>query len=182
MTKKEKIRDWMNKYLTKQFIFSIDTVPEDECLLETDVILAYLHSQGMVLEEERKSSDNFTGRKEIVKEVGKKIDKECFIDEPALNKKISDWLGVSPYAEYPAGYSYPEFTESLDLCLRHIAPELKESLELNVVSFRRCKAGPWSVVLGWNRDEVIDEVVAEHEELPLAFCLAVEKVIDRIEK
>ena len=47
MTKQEEIQEWINKYLTKQFIGS--GLPEDECRNEAKKILSYLHSQGIRL-------------------------------------------------------------------------------------------------------------------------------------
>ena len=55
MTKQEEIREGINHYLTKQFICDEDReVPEDECLHEANALLAYLHSQGVVIKVEKK--------------------------------------------------------------------------------------------------------------------------------
>ena len=49
MTKQEEIINWINKYLTRQFIYDPKELPEDECLEEAKEIIVYLQSQGAVL-------------------------------------------------------------------------------------------------------------------------------------
>ena len=39
--KREEIRNWLNRYLTEQFICSSDELPDDECLKEAKEILKY---------------------------------------------------------------------------------------------------------------------------------------------
>ena len=53
MTKQEKILDWINKYLTEQFIGGVTELPSDECRNEAKAILLYLQSQGGRLKVDR---------------------------------------------------------------------------------------------------------------------------------
>lgn len=48
---REEIEEWINKYLTKQFIYDPKELPDDECLAEAKEILSYLHSKGVVTDE-----------------------------------------------------------------------------------------------------------------------------------
>jgi len=57
MTKQEEIKEGINQYLTKRFICDIDgEVPSDECLHEANALLAYLHSQGVVIKVDKVDS------------------------------------------------------------------------------------------------------------------------------
>jgi len=47
MSIQEEIRDWLNKFLTRQFISEPDMLPNDECLAEAEEILQYLDSKGV---------------------------------------------------------------------------------------------------------------------------------------
>ncbi|MBU2118779.1 MAG: hypothetical protein KJ954_14420 [Alphaproteobacteria bacterium] len=52
MTKQEEIREWINRYLTKQFIAPPESLPEDECRGEAKAILTYLDSEGVVVKKD----------------------------------------------------------------------------------------------------------------------------------
>ena len=52
MTKQEEILEWINKYLTEQFIGDPSDLPEDECRKEASVILSHIVSEGGVIPEE----------------------------------------------------------------------------------------------------------------------------------
>ena len=47
MDKQEEMAEWINKYLTGQFICDPTELPDDECRNEAREILSYLHSQGV---------------------------------------------------------------------------------------------------------------------------------------
>ncbi len=48
MTKQSDLLNWLNKYLTKQFICDPKELPDDECLNEAKEILSFFQSQGAV--------------------------------------------------------------------------------------------------------------------------------------
>lgn len=58
MAKQEEIRQWINKYLTQQFICDLSLLPDDECLSEAKAILMYLDSRGVGIKVERKEPFN----------------------------------------------------------------------------------------------------------------------------
>ncbi len=53
MAKQEKIQEWIDEYLTNQFIGDTKDYPP-ECASETKAILKYLKSEGMVLKVDTK--------------------------------------------------------------------------------------------------------------------------------
>lgn len=50
----EEMREWINKYLTKQFVGDPSEVPDDECRNEAKEILSYIHKHYATKIEEAK--------------------------------------------------------------------------------------------------------------------------------
>ena len=125
------------------------------------------------------------------------------INEQELNKKLAEWVGWThiPYKKHPDGYKIndacwlepdykvftlehwkfnpPDFTESLDACFKWLVPEVidnveKDSIEISILCpMVGCEF--WVVHIR-NRQVTIGQASAET--MALAFCLAIEKLID----
>ena len=115
-----------------------------------------------------------------------------------LNKKIAEWVGLK-LAKEPSfdgfyyfavdGIGYPaNFTASLDTCYKYIVPKLQENYEVvlrwSSIEVRDgdrdylvCPKG-WEVTIFGQGGGKLEDIKASAETPALAFCKAVEKLID----
>ena len=99
MTIQEKIREGINQYLTKQFICDEDReVPEDEYLHEANALLAYLHSQGVVIRVDRELPD--LERTILLHRDTELAAGELWIDPKQLSVEIADKLRKAGYGAF----------------------------------------------------------------------------------
>lgn len=97
------------------------------------------------------------------------------------NKKLAEWAGVEkqrvgvPDHKLMFRECYPNFTESLDACFKWLEPKLSnynmcKGLEPGKPVFGQHIAEVWSLTHGYSK--------AYSKEPALAFCLAIEKLMD----
>ena len=99
-----------------------------------------------------------------------------------LNKKIAEWLGEH-WIEGRGKYLNTQYTDSFDTCLEYILPKLeKGGFRFHLWHVRRgwCVNLTWLEDIGYKRRQRVTNGKYESvaETAALAFCLAVEKLID----
>ena len=119
-----------------------------------------------------------------------------------LNEKLLEFAGFKHFTDklivgfrgisyengwiYPDGYAHldpPNFTKSLDACFKWLMPKLtKEYIELEIHCDYLVKSDSWNVALlaGFYYPGEPKHLisVANSKDIALAFCLAIEKLID----
>jgi len=106
------------------------------------------------------------------------------LNEQELNRKLAEWVG-SHSIRFRDGETYGydsqerlhwlQFTQSIDACFEWLVPKLGVQVRLGI--YMNCRMWNVSILQGYDGAKVLS--FGENNNLALALCLAIEKLIDR---